>query len=92
MGFGHVFETLLELRVSCSYITVNNKEDGMSKYVFVSDNGDDKNDGLDENRPVRSAASAIKISLKTGREIRMLDNWEAVGRHGKDLEEERKAA
>ena len=64
----------------------------MSKYVFVSDNGDDKNDGLDENRPVRSAARAIKISLKTGREIRMLDNWEAVGRHGKDLEEERKAA
>ena len=64
----------------------------MSKYVFVSDNGDDKNDGLDENRPVRSAARAIKISLKKGREIRMLDNWEAVDRHGKDLEKERKAA
>ena len=64
----------------------------MSKYVFVSDNGDDKNDGLEENRPVRSAANAIKISLKTGREIRMLDNWEAIGRHGKDLEVERKAA
>ena len=50
----------------------------MIKYVFVSDNGDDKNDGLEENRPVRSAANAIKISLKTGREIRMLDNWEAI--------------
>jgi hypothetical protein len=64
----------------------------MSKYVFVSDNGHDKNDGLDASRPVRSAATAIKISLKTGREIRMLDNWEAARRDGNDFEAERKAA
>ena len=45
----------------------------MNKYVFVSDSGDDKNDGLEENRPVLTSARAIKISLKTGREIKALD-------------------
>lgn len=64
----------------------------MSKYVFVSDNGDDKHDGLEENRPVRSAASAITISLKTGREIRVLDYPEAGDQHGNEYEWQRKAA
>jgi hypothetical protein len=45
----------------------------MPKYVFVSDSGDDKNDGLEENRPVLTSARAIEISFETGREIRMLD-------------------
>ena len=63
----------------------------MNKYVFVSERGNDKNDGLDESRPVRSAAKAIKISIKTGREVRMVDNLEAVGRLGKERDEQRKA-
>jgi hypothetical protein len=45
----------------------------MNKYVFVSDSGDDKNDGLEENRPVRTTFRAMQISLKTGREIKVLD-------------------
>jgi hypothetical protein len=61
----------------------------MTQYVFVSESGNDKNDGLDENRPVRSTARAIMISLKTGREVRMLDNWQAAGRQS-DLERQRK--
>ena len=51
----------------------------MNKYVFVSERGNDKNDGLDESRPVRSAAKAIKISIMTGREVRMVDNLEFEG-------------
>ena len=62
----------------------------MTKYVYVSERGNDKNDGLDESRPVRSAARAIKISIKTGREVRMVDNLEAVGRLGKERGEQRK--
>ena len=62
----------------------------MTQYVFVSERGNDKNDGLDESRPVRSAARAIKISIKTGREVRMVDNLEA--RHGKEFEGRRKAS
>ena len=51
----------------------------MNKYVFVSERGNDKNDGIEESRPVRSAARAINISIKTGREIRMVDNLEFEG-------------
>ena len=58
----------------------------MNQYVFVSERGNDKHDGLDESRPVRSAAKAIKISIKTGREVR------AVGRLGKERDEQRKAS
>ena len=61
----------------------------MTQYVCVSERGNDKNDGLDESRPVRSAAKAIKISIKTGREVRMVDNLEA--RHGKEFEGQRRA-
>ena len=49
------------------------------KYVFVSERGDDRDDGLDGSRPVRSAAKAIKMSIKTGREVRMVDNLEFEG-------------
>jgi hypothetical protein len=45
----------------------------MNKYVYSSESGDDRNDGLTENTPVRSGQRAIKISLSTGREIRVLD-------------------
>jgi hypothetical protein len=61
----------------------------MNKYVFVSDTGDDKNDGLEENRPVKTSARAIKISLKTGREIRVLDYQASAGN---DVEQLRKAS
>jgi hypothetical protein len=65
------------------------KEDQMNKYVFVSDSGDDKNDGLEENRPVKTTSRAIKISLKTGREIRVLDYQ---GRPGNEVQQLRKAS
>ena len=61
----------------------------MDKYVFVSDSGDDKNDGLQENRPVQTSARALKISLKTGREIKVLDYQ---GRPGNEAERLRKAS
>lgn len=52
----------------------------MNKYVFVSEIGDDRNDGLEENKPVRSGSKAIKISLKTGREVKVLDHPDAIDR------------
>jgi hypothetical protein len=54
----------------------------MNKYVFVSESGDDKHDGLTENKPVRTVARALKISFKTGREIKVLDYSGAVDRPG----------
>jgi hypothetical protein len=51
----------------------------MNKYVFVSDSGNDKNDGLEENRPVKTTYRAMQISLKTGREIRVLDYTSTTG-------------
>ena len=64
----------------------------MTQYVFVSEHGDDKHDGLEENRPVRSTSRAIRISLRTGREVKVLDHPEAGGRHGNELERQRKAS
>ena len=32
--------------------------------IFLSEEGDDKNDGLTADRPVRTGARAVKISLK----------------------------
>jgi hypothetical protein len=52
----------------------------MNEYVFVSERGDDRHDGLQEERPVRSAKRAIEISIRTGRNIRVLGNWDTVGR------------
>jgi hypothetical protein len=45
----------------------------MTQYVFVSESGNDKHDGLDPSRPVQSTARAMQISLKTGREIKVVD-------------------
>ena len=54
-------------------VTPTEREDRMEKYVFTSENGDDKNDGLTENKPVRTVARALKISFKTNRPIKVLD-------------------
>jgi hypothetical protein len=64
----------------------------MNKYVFVSESGDDKNDGLDTNRPVKTTARAMKIALKTGREIRVLDYEEDAGRPRNEVERLRRAS
>jgi hypothetical protein len=45
----------------------------MSKYVYSAESGDDRNDGLTPDTPVRSGQRAIKVSLATGREILVLD-------------------
>ena len=37
----------------------------MTKTIYVSPQGDDKNDGLDEKTPVRTLALARKIAVKT---------------------------
>jgi hypothetical protein len=45
----------------------------MSKYVYSSESGDDRNDGLTPDTPVRSGQRTIQVSLATGREILVLD-------------------
>jgi hypothetical protein len=55
----------------------------MTQYVFVSERGNDKHDGLDPSRPVQSTARALQISLKTGREIKVVDYTE--GRRAQEL-------
>jgi hypothetical protein len=55
----------------------------MTRYVFVSERGNDKHDGLDPSRPVQSTARALQISLKTGREIKVVDYTE--GRRAQEL-------
>ena len=36
----------------------------MAKTVYLSEQGDDKNDGLTDETPVRTAAKAVKSSIK----------------------------
>ena len=38
----------------------------MAKTVYLSEEGDDKNDGLTDETPVRTAAKAVKTSIKFG--------------------------
>ena len=38
----------------------------MAKTVYLSEQGDDKNDGLTDETPVRTAAKAVKTSIKFG--------------------------
>ena len=55
-----------------------------------SEQGDDKNDGQDESRPVRTAAQAIKIANRTGLDIMVLGDSDTVERLSAKLEHERK--
>ena len=38
----------------------------MAKTIYLSEQGDDKNDGLTDETPVRTAAKAVKTSIKFG--------------------------
>jgi hypothetical protein len=62
----------------------------MKEYVFLSEFGNDQKDGLSESEPVRTAARAIEIANKTGRDIRVIGSWEAMGRLMTDLYRQRK--
>jgi hypothetical protein len=62
----------------------------MKDYVFLSEFGNDKKDGLSESEAVRTAAKAIEIANRTGRDIRVLGSWEAMGRLTASLYRERK--
>jgi hypothetical protein len=56
----------------------------MTQYVFVSERGNDKHDGLDPSRPVQSTARAMQISWKTGREIKVVVDY-TEGRRAQEL-------
>jgi hypothetical protein len=63
-----------------------NRGNAMDKYVFVSERGNDKHDGLDESRPGQRVTRAMQISLKTGRQIKVVDYTE-----GRPSKEQRQA-
>jgi hypothetical protein len=52
----------------------------MKDYVYLSEFGNDSRDGLSEPNAVRTATKAIEIANRTGRGIRLLGSWEAMGR------------
>ena len=61
--------------------TLPREEVSMKKTVYLSDRGDDKNDGLTGETPVLTAAKAVKISIKTGaQEFRGLGSGPMMGR------------
>jgi hypothetical protein len=62
----------------------------MKEYVFLSEFGNDKKDGLTELEAVRTAARAIEIANRTGRDIWVLGSWEALGRLTAELYRQRK--
>ena len=62
----------------------------MKEHVYLSETGDDKDDGLHVGKPVRTAAHAVKIANKTGRNIQVVGNWDAVARLSAELKLERK--
>ena len=65
----------------------------MTKTVYLSEHGDDKNDGLTDNTPVRSAAHAVKISIKNqAQEFRVLGTGAALARLNAELATERHKA
>ena len=65
----------------------------MAKTVYVSEHGDDKNNGLTDQTPVRTAAKAVKISIKTGgQDFRVLGSGSMLERLNAELETERKKA
>ena len=62
----------------------------MKDYVFLSEFGNDTRDGLSESEAVRTAAKAIEIANRTGRDIRLLGSWEAMGRLTAELYRQKK--
>jgi hypothetical protein len=61
----------------------------MKEFVFLSEQGDDENDGLSEDAPIRTAAKAISIANRTGRDIHVLGSGEMLQRLTAELELER---
>lgn len=65
----------------------------MGKTVYLSEHGDDKNNGLTDKTPVRTAAQAVKTSIKIGaQEFRVLGSGPMLERLSAELEKERKKA
>ena len=65
----------------------------MAKTVYLSEQGDDKNDGLTDETPVRTAAKAVKTSIKFGAlGICVLGSGVTLERLNAELAEERKKA
>jgi hypothetical protein len=65
----------------------------MSKTIYLSEQGDDNNDGLTNGTAVRTAAKAVKTSIKFGtREICVLGSGPVLQRLNAELLEERKKA
>jgi hypothetical protein len=63
----------------------------MKEYIFLSENGSDKNSGLESTLPVRSPLLAVQLSIKTRRQIYVLGGQDAVARLGKEVEDARRA-
>ena len=65
----------------------------MVKTVYLGEHGDDKNNGLTDQTPVRTGAKAVKISIKIGaQEFRVLGTGTRLARLSADLEHEREKA
>ena len=65
----------------------------IAKTVYLSEQGDDKNDGLTDETPVRTAAKAVKTSIKFGAQgICVLGSGAMLERLNAELAEERKKA
>ena len=53
----------------------------MVKTVYLGEHGDDKNNGLTDQTPVRTGAKAVKISIKIGaQEFRVLGTGTRLAR------------
>jgi len=63
----------------------------MAKTVYLSEQGDDKNDGLTDETPVRTAAKAVKTSIGA-QGICVLGSGAMLERLNAELAEERKKA
>ena len=59
--------------------------------IFISDSGDDKNDGLRENTPIRSWKRYLKLKTGNDRIIILDDAEKTIKRLRKEIKEEKKA-
>ena len=65
----------------------------MAKTIYLSEQRDDKIDGLTDEIPVRTAAKAVKTSIKLGAQgICVLGSGAMLERINAELAEERKKA
>ncbi len=65
----------------------------MEKTVYLSEHGDDRNDGLTDTTPVRTGAKAVKVSIKVGAQnFQVLGSGSTLTRLNAELETERKKA